>query len=238
MNTKWLLRDRLVLSTVLVAGMSLTTASGARATVVLLPGFCSPNCEADASLDPMRLVFDEFGNASIARNGGAAVPLKGALGADPSNNAPGAPLALIYKLPENVISGTVIFTEPGGGTSDALRFTDNTGVINGGATNGTLMIFYSELEVGELNPAPGDTGFPGNLRTGLVLTRNEIGLENGRNGFTYNPGALYPLNNQYVGISDSVVPELSTWVMMALGFVGLGFTAYRRARARTQVSAF
>ena len=31
------------------------------------------------------------------------------------------------------------------------------------------------------------------------------------------------------GASDvGAVPELSTWAMMLLGFVGVGFTAYRR----------
>jgi hypothetical protein len=28
------------------------------------------------------------------------------------------------------------------------------------------------------------------------------------------------------------VPEPSTWAMMMLGFVGLGFAAFRRAKAR------
>ena len=33
----------------------------------------------------------------------------------------------------------------------------------------------------------------------------------------------------------AVIPEPSTWVMMALGFAGLGFAGYRKAR--TTVSA-
>jgi Protein of unknown function (DUF642)/PEP-CTERM motif len=33
-------------------------------------------------------------------------------------------------------------------------------------------------------------------------------------------------------VSISAVPEPSTWVMMLLGFAGLGFAAYRRARAQ------
>jgi hypothetical protein len=31
-------------------------------------------------------------------------------------------------------------------------------------------------------------------------------------------------------VNDSTVPEPSTWVMMAVGFAGLGFAGYRRAR--------
>jgi uncharacterized membrane protein len=38
---------------------------------------------------------------------------------------------------------------------------------------------------------------------------------------------------QVVGESDgsTVVPEPSTWAMMLVGFAGLGFTGYRRAKA-------
>ncbi len=44
------------------------------------------------------------------------------------------------------------------------------------------------------------------------LTVSEVG---GGFGFTYNTS----------------VPEPSTWAMMLLGFAGLGFAGYRRARA-------
>ena len=37
------------------------------------------------------------------------------------------------------------------------------------------------------------------------------------------------------GLVGAVIPETSTWVMMALGFAGLGFAGYRKAR--TTVSA-
>lgn len=36
---------------------------------------------------------------------------------------------------------------------------------------------------------------------------------------------------QYAIVSGVTTPELSTWAMMGLGFVGLGFTGYRRAKA-------
>jgi hypothetical protein len=38
------------------------------------------------------------------------------------------------------------------------------------------------------------------------------------------------------GLAGAVIPEISTWAMMALGFAGLGFAGYRKARAT--VSAF
>jgi len=53
------------------------------------------------------------------------------------------------------------------------------------------------------------------------------------------PGATFSgaesINNlgQVVGESDgsTVVPEPSTWAMMLVGYAGLGFTGYRRAKA-------
>jgi PEP-CTERM motif len=45
----------------------------------------------------------------------------------------------------------------------------------------------------------------------------------------YNIQGSAALSN--VETSSSAVPEPSTWAMMLLGFVGLGFTGYQRARA-------
>jgi PEP-CTERM motif len=45
------------------------------------------------------------------------------------------------------------------------------------------------------------------------------------------PGHLY--SQQSAGfelLSFGIVPEPSTWAMMALGFASLGFAAYRKAR--------
>jgi hypothetical protein len=201
----------------------------------------------------MKLWFDENGNAMIAENGGAPIPTIGSLGADPSSGVGGAPV-LIYKLPEPVISGDAMFTEPGltgpcssagtSGCSDILRFTDNTGVINGGVTSAghTIMILYSDFETGELNAALADSGFPANAGTGNSVTNPEVGL-NGKpyseqnNGFDYQPGGVpYPSNNEFVGVSDAV-PELGTWALMAIGFAGLGVIGYRRAKVRAALAA-
>ena len=39
------------------------------------------------------------------------------------------------------------------------------------------------------------------------------------------------MNDGFVTISlESTVPEPSTWAMMLLGFAGVGFAGYRRAR--------
>jgi hypothetical protein len=65
---------------------------------------------------------------------------------------------------------------------------------------------------------------------------NALGFDAAAHIFAYNPnnlaaGAIVTGFAAENGIS--AVPEPSTWAMMILGFVGLGFMAYRR---RGQVS--
>jgi hypothetical protein len=241
----------LLLSTLLAAGFSIAGGTGAFAGVapIFLPGFCVGDClnnPTAATKDPMLLKFDENGHASIAVNGGAFTPLTGTLGADPSVPAsPGNLPVEIYNLPQQVISGDVRILDPGPGISqlsDVLRFTtlsgDGKGVINGSITGAgrTVMIYYSDQTGAPDDNALADTGFPANLGTGLATSILEVGPE-GNNGFDYLPGGVhYPANNEYIGISDSTVPEMSTWAMMIVGFLGLSFAGYRKAK--TSKAAF
>ena len=185
-----------------------------------LPGFSA------ALPDPFRLTFDENGNGTIAVNGGTATTLRGTLVTDPSQGPGGGGLVLTYLLPEPVVRGDVLLSEPGTNIiSDVLRFTDDTGLLRGVTGAGARMIYYSDL-VEPSSPAAdlADTGFPTNLGTGASVTRSEVGPE-GANGFTYNPGALYPLNNEYVGISDVVPAPLighGLLVLLAVGGVLFG----------------
>jgi hypothetical protein len=230
----------LLLSALLAAGFSIPGGTSAFAGAAVLPGACAGDaCLATLAspADPMAVRFNENGNASISVNGGAFTPLTGTLGADPSvPNNPGNPLVLIYNLPQQVISGDVRIFDPaanGGTRSDALRFTTlGTGVINGSATGlgKTVMIYYSDTDLGDDN-ALADTGFPVNLGTGLVTSITEVGPE-GNNGFDYRPGGVpYPQNNEYFGRSDSTVPEMGTWAMLIVGFLGLSFAGYRKAKS-------
>lgn len=235
----------LLLSTLLAAGFWIVGGTGAFAGTALLPGFCAGDClevPAPTNPDPMLVKFDENGNATIAVNGGPPIKLVGALDADPSvPNAPGVPPVLIYKLPQQVISGDVRIVDPGAGAgalSDVLRFTtgngNGKGVINGSVTGAgrTVMIYYSDFVQGDPDDnALADTGFPKNVGTGLVTQILEVGPE-GRNGFDYRPGGVpYPQNNEYVGISDFTVPEMGTWAMMIVGFLGLSFAGYRKTKS-------
>lgn len=187
----------------------------------------APGLSALTPVGPFLLTFDENGHATIAINGGLATTLTGILAVDPSAPAgAGQQLALTYMLPEPVVTGDVSFAEPNGGISDWIRFTDAAGTISGAATGaGPRMLFYSEFEVGEVNAELADRGFPTNIGTGNFVARLEVGVE-GNNGFNYLPGAPYPQNNQYVGVSD--VPEPETYAMLLAGLGLMGFVARRR----------
>ena len=50
-------------------------------------------------------------------------------------------------------------------------------------------------------------------------------------------GGAAPTFNAAFSLSGAVVPEPSTWAMMLLGFAGLGFAGYRRARMARPASA-
>jgi hypothetical protein len=49
-------------------------------------------------------------------------------------------------------------------------------------------------------------------------------------------GTLRSFNSDVSGSFSSAVPEPSTWAMMLLGFAGLGYVGFRKARARSAIS--
>ena len=163
--------------------------------------------------------------------------LMGSLILDPTQPVGGGAMVLAFTLPEPVITGTVSFTEPGGGISDWLRFTNAAGVVNGASSGqGALMLFYSDIESGDTSKA--DVGPPpvkagdNTLNCGVnPFCAGETGPENGNNGFDYRPGGVpAPTNNEYVGISDTAaVPEPSYLALLG-SMAGLGLLVRRLCR--------
>jgi hypothetical protein len=116
-----------------------------------------------------------------------------------------------------------------------------------GTTDGSadLVIAGSGLNVEEAAVFGGSTSF--SLNSDYVFETNsvyEVEMEAGMNPaisgsgnafvdpmFTLPPGYTLALSP---GIGNSLppIPESSTWAMMLVGFAGLGFIGYRRAKAR------
>jgi phospholipase/lecithinase/hemolysin len=78
--------------------------------------------------------------------------------------------------------------------------------------------------------------------TGITFKTTANGGQNTIMFFNQSSNGIYRVNTQSNGSSEYVnasstlvaaVPEPSTWAMMILGFVGLGFVAYRRKSRST-----
>jgi hypothetical protein len=100
---------------------------------------------------------------------------------------------------------------------NAAALGDNFGVAKDGTVNG-----------GSGAPPSSDVGFQNSENLGFAPA-----------GFAFNPFAVntYDIslqlvldNGETLSLTEQVnaVPEASTWAMMILGFVGIGFLAYRR----------
>ena len=92
---------------------------------------------------------------------------------------------------------------------------------------------------------PPGTPFPPGFTDLQSWTRDDISFNNlapdwlrvGTDIVGKNADGVAPTFNEAFSLSGSAVPEPSTWAMMLLGFAGLGFAGYRRARRAGAASA-
>jgi hypothetical protein len=211
------MRKTLLMTTGL-AWLALTGAAGA-VTVGLTPGPEDPQYFAGEAAGQNGFTID---GATWTNSGGVAETRKGTL----ANNY-AAPLG----MGTSMITGTTYMAVEGGGKETVTFATPQT----------SLAIYWGSID--------GDPG--GNLNSfavtmdGYTLTGKDLVMMGAHDGGSQTD----PLSNELVRIaglgpfttatfsstnnafefSIVPVPEASTWAMMALGFAGLGYAAFRRS---------
>jgi PEP-CTERM motif len=125
---------------------------------------------------------------------------------------------LAFELPEAVVAGDVALRTDNDATGAGLRFLEENGS------------YYMELFAPKsLGAGQADqTGFPGDFNSSVVSEFNEP--QGHWDTFAYFAGATFPFSSPHMFYEgDAGTPEPSTWAMMLVGFVGLGFIRYRSA---------
>jgi hypothetical protein len=206
-----------LLMTTGLAWLALTGAAGAAVTVTLTPGPMDPQYFAGEAAHQNGFTIDGVTWSLVS---GVAETEKGSL-----TNVYAAPLG----MGTNPLTGTTYMSVEGGGTEMATWNTPQT----------SLALYWGSIDGdGNINSLSISMG-------AYTLTGVELATMFGADG---NGNQVSPLGNQLVRITGldpfttatfsstanafefslASVPEPSTWAMMALGFAGLGYAAFRR----------
>ena len=206
-----------LLMTTGLAWLALTGAAGAAVTVTLTPGPMDPQYFAGEAAHQNGFTIDGVTWSLVS---GVAETEKGSL-----TNVYAAPLG----MGTNPLTGTTYMSVEGGGTEMATWNTPQT----------SLALYWGSIDGdGNINSLSISMG-------AYTLTGVELATTFGADG---NGNQVSPLGNQLVRITGldpfttatfsstanafefslASVPEPSTWAMMALGFAGLGYAAFRR----------
>ena len=206
-----------LLMTTGLAWLALTGAAGAAVTVTLTPGPMDPQYFAGEAAHQNGFTIDGVTWSLVS---GVAETEKGSL-----TNVFAAPLG----MGTNPLTGTTYMSVEGGGTEMATWNTPQT----------SLALYWGSIDGdGNINSLSISMG-------AYTLTGVELATMFGADG---NGNQVSPLGNQLVRITGldpfttatfsstanafefslASIPEPSTWAMMALGFAGLGYAAFRR----------
>jgi hypothetical protein len=159
-------------------------------------------------------------------------------------------LALAWATIGGARAADVLFTITGGGKTASFELPLNpTSVFE---VPGAFIFFPSvSVTVGELPATPASVTFwnlglgGGFVTDGFVFTNTQQFYSGPESSPTFLIG-VYHLTNGFGGIRDTVtvvdppspaVPELSTWAMLLLGFVGLSYAGYKKAKTRMTLAA-
>lgn len=178
---------------------------------------------AQAENNPL-ITLAENGTGSVVFPGGVAIPLPGALNADPGPGGLSSALSFNLLGPPGLIAGDIRLLDPVTHfLLDLIRFNP---AGTGAAGYPASVVFYSGVD-GTIDLA--DTGFPSSGYPN-VLSFDEISTGN-----LYTPGATDPgfvpgFAVTYKFITDSAaVPEPATMALFGLGLIAFLVTRRRTA---------
>lgn len=208
----------------LVAGLALcvtfTLAQGAHAAVVFSDDFNATNQQLNQTVfakwtvtaGSVDVIGDGGSYAFLPPGNGNYVDLNGSTG------APGTLTTnMIFAPGSYQVSFDLAGSQGGSGNVDHTSKTTQISFAIGGVAQSLT-----------LNPSSPLTHYTFNFTTTSAGALSFTDLAGGNN----NVGNL--LDN----VSVSAVPEASTWAMMILGFLGLGFLGYRKSSSRASGMAF
>jgi hypothetical protein len=135
---------------------------------------------------------------------------------DPTN-----PLSFVTLTPTDIMYGTGTGSAPLG--QDVVKSWTNAA----GDTFTETLTTVDSINRGTLNAIT--VTLSGTLSdTAGIFTKSPVTFILQANQFG-GPGIGAPIAASFTNISSSIIPEPSTWVMMVLGFAGLGYAAVRRS---------
>jgi hypothetical protein len=200
-----------------------------------------------ASATLISVTFSDYGvpPGALVPPGETSVSLAGAVFTGGSSLVSGS-VPDVYAAPATsattVVTGTYLAAEPGGTASLAL-----------GAAWQKVEIYVGSLDTYNsisFTSAAGTVTYTGAelaSMTGAIADSNQVlGTSNGLFSFFFTPGEAATsvsflstspaLEVASVSVSPTI-PEPSTWAMMVIGFIGLGYAAFRRnAKDQSAVS--